>query len=296
MSKKVPAEITCPRCTEKFTVQLFRSLWIEDPANRKLVSTDSVNAVTCPKCLTQTRLDFPFLCTNVKKRIAIWYEPYHDEAIDKDQKLYAKNFGASSFYAQAPRIADWNEFKIQLEIMEESTAPEEGIPYNADHLLKNIPGLFEGLYAAGVNKTRNSSLGWISTWKKRLSLSVLPFLATFLLESQLSLDRVRSLVIRYPEDTFAAFIMLTGGSFLLLSAFHLMFSKMPWRKRSKFFRQFVFFSIFWAIGTVCLVMLFDPFDYDSSIDGEEFIHLVGVSIGIPAFAATAVYLYKRFVA
>jgi tetratricopeptide (TPR) repeat protein len=120
MSKQVEAEITCPICSNEFPVKLYRSLWVEFPENMQMVLTDEVNAVTCPECRTKTKLEFPFLCTNVKKGIAVWYEPYHDPEIDKDTSKYAAQFGKDSFYAKAPRIKNWTEFKSTLNRMESS--------------------------------------------------------------------------------------------------------------------------------------------------------------------------------
>ena len=120
MSKQIEAMITCSDCAQQFRVKLYRTLWIEDSKNRELVLTDKANSVTCPFCKFTSRLEFPFLCTNVKKGIAIWYEPYHDPAIDKDVAQYAEHFGATSFYALAPRIRNWGEFKKELQKMEAS--------------------------------------------------------------------------------------------------------------------------------------------------------------------------------
>ena len=114
MSKRLPARIRCPNCDSQFEVMLYRSIWIEDPANRKLIFDDQVNVVICPQCTTRTKLDFPFLCTNVKEHIAVWYEPYPDPEIDNDMKQYANHFGPSSFYATAPRIRDWGAFKAKI--------------------------------------------------------------------------------------------------------------------------------------------------------------------------------------
>jgi hypothetical protein len=41
---------------------------------------------------------------------AVWWEPEYDQGIDSDQASYAKMFGPNSYYAAAPRIADWDEF------------------------------------------------------------------------------------------------------------------------------------------------------------------------------------------
>lgn len=93
---------------------LYRSIWIENRENRKLIFDDQINAVTCSQCKVKTKLEFPFLCTNVNEHIAVWYEPYPDPEVDKDVKQYAKHFGSSSFYATAPRIRDWKAFKEKI--------------------------------------------------------------------------------------------------------------------------------------------------------------------------------------
>lgn len=100
---------------------LYRSIWIENPENRKMIFDDQINVVMCPKCMIKTKLEFPFLCTNAKEHIAVWYEPYSDPEIDKDMKQYAKHFGPSSFYATAPRIRDWKAFKEKIVGLEQCT-------------------------------------------------------------------------------------------------------------------------------------------------------------------------------
>jgi hypothetical protein len=70
-------------------------------------------------------LDFPFLCTNVKRGVAIWYEPYRDEQIDSDLAEYSKHMGPNSFYAKAPRIGDWDAFKLKYLEME-AAGPQRG--------------------------------------------------------------------------------------------------------------------------------------------------------------------------
>lgn len=114
MSKQIEAKIRCPQCGNEFNAKLYRTVWVEYPDNRSRVLNDDINAVTCPACRKKTRLEFPFLCTNIKRGIAIWYEPYHDPEIDKDIAQYAAHFGPDSFYAKAPRIQDWEEFKGKL--------------------------------------------------------------------------------------------------------------------------------------------------------------------------------------
>jgi len=114
MSKKIPAEIQCPSCHNKFNVELYRTIWFEEPKNRELIFSDEINAVTCPSCKKKTKLEFPFLATNVKKEIAIWYEPYHDAEIDKDIALYKANMGKIAFMLMH------QEFKIGKNLSNES--------------------------------------------------------------------------------------------------------------------------------------------------------------------------------
>ena len=48
---------------------------------------------------------------DVQKGFAVWWEPNHDPGVDSDSVSYAKMFGVNSYYATAPRISDWEEFK-----------------------------------------------------------------------------------------------------------------------------------------------------------------------------------------
>lgn len=125
MSKRVEATIECRHCGHRQNAVLFRSLWTEDGENRFLLLNDKVNVFSCDKCKHTERLEYPFLCTNVRKGLAIWYEPYHDPQIDADVEMYRKHMGANSFYAKAPRIADWNAFKSKFLEME-AAGPQQG--------------------------------------------------------------------------------------------------------------------------------------------------------------------------
>ena len=46
-----------------------------------------------------------------KKGFAVWWEPIHDSGIDNETIAYSNMFGAESYYAKAPRIQDWEDFK-----------------------------------------------------------------------------------------------------------------------------------------------------------------------------------------
>ena len=86
MSKLVKIAIECPKCSHQYTGDFFRTIWGENEANRSMVMEDRIN-------------------------IAVWWEPNHDPGIDSDSASYAKMFGVNSYYAKAPRISDWEEFK-----------------------------------------------------------------------------------------------------------------------------------------------------------------------------------------
>lgn len=111
MSKLLDATITCPQCGKQYPVKLFRTLWGEHEELRNKVMNNEVNVCTCPHCSFSFKAPFAFMYVDVVKGFAVWWEPVHDEGIDADQQGYTKIFGANSFYAQAPRIADWDEFK-----------------------------------------------------------------------------------------------------------------------------------------------------------------------------------------
>ncbi len=125
MSKRLEATVECRNCGHTQHMTLFRTLWVEYSENMSLVLNDMVNEFCCEECKYVERLEFPFLCTNVKRGVAIWYEPYHDEQIDEDIRQYQKHMGANSFYAKAPRIADWETFKAKLLEMNEA-GPQPG--------------------------------------------------------------------------------------------------------------------------------------------------------------------------
>lgn len=111
MSKLVDATITCPHCGKEYPVKLFRTIWGEQKANRALVFNDEINVLKCPHCGHSFKASFPFMYVDVEKGFAVWWEPEYDPGIDLNSKDYAKIFGVNSYYATAPRIADWEEFK-----------------------------------------------------------------------------------------------------------------------------------------------------------------------------------------
>jgi hypothetical protein len=143
MSKQISANINCPQCQGEFSGSVYRSIWIENPKNRELIFSNKINTIVCPHCKAEEKLEFPFLCTNVDKQIAIWYEPYPDSQIDKDIAGYRSQMGENSFYAKAPRIKDWGEFKEKIIEMEKKTPQKENAVKMSSEMKSNMKGFLD---------------------------------------------------------------------------------------------------------------------------------------------------------
>lgn len=111
MSKQVKINIECPHCSHQYTGDFFRTIWGENPSLRALVMDDKVNIAKCPHCGYEFHLPLGMMYVDIKQGFAVWWEPNHDPGIDSDARGYAQMMGPQSFYATAPRIADWHEFK-----------------------------------------------------------------------------------------------------------------------------------------------------------------------------------------
>jgi hypothetical protein len=144
MSMTVGAECQCSS-GHRFNVTLHRTVWLEQPDKRDLVFSDKVNRFRCPKCGETVNTYFPFLATNVPKRVAVWYEPHPDPQIDKDTAAYKAQGGSKSFYALAPRIADWDEFKAKiLELEQREGGGGEQSKFSPE-FQKNMAGFIKSL-------------------------------------------------------------------------------------------------------------------------------------------------------
>lgn len=132
MSKKIEASVKCSKCAHTFNVSLYRSLWLEYPENLELVKTNKLNRFECPQCRYENQIPFSCLCVNAKKGIAVWYEPFPDKYIDEDIENYRKSMGASSFYARAPRIHEWNKFRDEVVRLMEIKAERDPLIIAAD--------------------------------------------------------------------------------------------------------------------------------------------------------------------
>lgn len=114
MSKQVRIDIECPNCHNQYSGNFFRTIWGENEAFRNMVMNNEVNIAKCPHCGHQFHLPLAMMYVDVQKGFAVWWEPNHDPGVDSDSAAYANMFGANSYYAQAPRIKDWEEFKCVI--------------------------------------------------------------------------------------------------------------------------------------------------------------------------------------
>lgn len=114
MSKLFKIAVTCPQCNGYYEDNFFRTIWGEHEVNRQMVMEDRINIATCPHCGHKFHLPLAMMYVDVVKGFAVWWEPNHDPGIDADAAGYSKILGPNSYYAQAPRIADWEEFKCVI--------------------------------------------------------------------------------------------------------------------------------------------------------------------------------------
>lgn len=113
MSKILDINVNCPKCGNQYPAKVFRTLW-GDGCNADNFETrlnDKTNVVTCPHCGYSLRAPLGLMYVDCDAGFAVWWEPMHDDGIDSDTKGYAAMFGADSYYAKAPRVKDWDEFK-----------------------------------------------------------------------------------------------------------------------------------------------------------------------------------------
>lgn len=297
MSKKIPAEIQCPSCRSKFNVELYRSIWIEDDENRNLIFNDEINAVTCPSCNVCTKLKFPFLCTNVKKGIAVWYEPYHDAEIDKDIALYKAKMGKDSFYATAPRVQDWEEFKKKI-VELEGKSKNGGKAQVSEDMTAYFSGFIDQIAKDNRKRKYPKFLKHLSTVKGRLLYSFLPFALILL---ALFADKGTRLFSDIQRD-FGGFIAIAlawyVGALIAFTLTHWTITKITkyWSIR-KDLRLWVFGSVFWIVGVFLYVLIIDPYNNGSwkYMDVDEYFHMFLVMLIPPLFIGAARHVYEKHI-
>ncbi len=293
MSKRVPVRITCPACKDHFDVELYRSLWVEVPANRRLVADDRLNLVTCPHCHVSRRLEFPVLCTNVLRKIAIWYEPYPDQAVDDDVRQYAQHFGPNSFYAQALRVRNWDDFKAKLTELEalshkdkQRPLPKPSVEMAAtmDAFIKSLP-----------NK-RPSWLSHLQSPAFRLIYAAFPITALILLGAWNHRTSFDDWLHSFGSEIAWLFVIGTGTFYGLLTTLNAWAHKLP-SALPKTARVYLFLAICWAVMSFFVLLLFDPLEYEdlSYMDGRQIAQVVFIVVGLPLLSGIALFVFKRLV-
>lgn len=296
MSKQIRAEISCPDCGTTFSANLYRSLWIEDAENRALVEDDLVNLVTCPGCNKSSRLEFSLLCTNVKRKFAVWYEPYHDAAVDKDVMLYRQQFGPNSFYAKAPRVRDWGEFKKKIRELEAITDPSltrREVPPDKINIARSSPVSIAG--PSQQNRPRH--LSRLKSAKNRFWYSIIPA-AMLMLSVLIFISDWHFLEVEVYLGALVLTLLLALGLFIVLSTVNLVAADFkPWRERSKLFRLYWFGVGSWFAFFSLVAAILDPFRYGwvGYWEAEEAFHFFGLTILIPGLIGVLMYTYQRFV-
>lgn len=293
MSKRVPARITCPACTAHFDVDLYRSLWVEDPQNRRLVADDQLNLVTCPHCCESTHLKFPVLCTNVQRKIAIWYEPYPDPAVDDDARQYAQHFGPNSFYAQAPRVRNWDDFKAKLTELEALSYKNQQrpLPKSSPEMAATIDDFIKSL--------PNRHPSWLSHLQNpvlRLVYAAAPFAILILFAAWNSRDYFDQWLQSFGSKVAWMFVVVTGICFAILTTLNAWALKLP-STLSRTARINTFLAICWVIMSSLVLLLFDPLEYGSLgyMHGRQIVQAIFIVVGLPLLISLAFYSFKRFV-
>ena len=114
MSQRNSVSLTCPDCGNKFATVLYRTIWGEHQENRDLVMNDKINVAACPSCGVEFRAPYALFYNDAEILCGVWWEPHPEPEIDECAAGWAKMFGADNYMAKAPRIKDWEEFKLAI--------------------------------------------------------------------------------------------------------------------------------------------------------------------------------------
>ncbi len=297
MSKQLSAQITCPACATKFNTDLYRTLWIEYPENRDLVFNDEVNTVTCPSCNKITRLKFPFLCANVEKQIAVWYEPYYDSQIDKDLEQYKTHMGENSFYAKAPRIKDWGEFKEKIIELEQANKSNDNVEFSPE-MRSNFRGFIDYVKKENIKTKYPRFLKHLSTNMGRILYSLLPFFLYLLLCLQEVGFSEFEYLLKSEFDKFLIIgIILTVTAFFILSLLHIIVGEfVPKWKSRKDIRLCCFVSVCWVVCVFLYTGVYWEFSKVSwDLSGEELPSMFIIMLVPPILLCFLKYGYDKYV-
>lgn len=130
--------------------------------------------------------------------------------------------------------------------------------------------------------------------KARAVYSLLPFAATLMF---LTITENSQWVIGNTNVIIGIFIVFTPATFLILSALHIAILEYePWNRRSKLFRLFWVLSVFWVLGVLLFVVLFDPYGSRLSKMGNyDYMQVLSTMFVVPAFVGLAAYVYQRYI-
>lgn len=293
MSKRVPARINCPVCKAQFDVKLYRSLWVEYPSNRRLIADNELNLVTCPHCHESTRLEFSVLCTNVQRKIAIWYEPYPDPAVDNDMRQYAQHFGQNSFYAQAPRVRNWEDFKAKLTLMEALSHKDahRSLPNPSEELDKTM-----GAFIKSLPQRRPLWLSHIRSPIFRFMYAALPMTGLVLFAALNHFDNFNRWLNDFGVEILFYYGLVTCLLFFLLTAISRLADNLQ-GTLTKDVRMYLFASICWVVMSSLVLWLFDPFDYGGFkyMYDREIAQMLFIVLGLPILIGFAYFSFKKYV-
>lgn len=90
MSEKRPYRITCPRCRQEQSVELYESINIKtDPALRDQLMANQVNSVTCRNCEFNFRVDKTLVYNDPDRHLLIYWIPVADRDSEAGEEQFA---------------------------------------------------------------------------------------------------------------------------------------------------------------------------------------------------------------
>jgi hypothetical protein len=91
MSNRRLYPIQCPRCQASQEVELYESLNIkEQPELKQLLMTNQLNAVTCPACQFQFRVDKNLLYSDPDRRLLIYWIPATEQQYEQGEDTFSE--------------------------------------------------------------------------------------------------------------------------------------------------------------------------------------------------------------
>lgn len=96
MSRKKTYAISCPTCGHSMQTELYDALNVgTEPERRDELMANTLNAVRCPGCGFQFRVDKPLLYHDPKRRFMIYWLPTPEEQQEQAEQLFAGHVAQS---------------------------------------------------------------------------------------------------------------------------------------------------------------------------------------------------------